>query len=296
MYAQIAANKRKSFLLVAFFMLFIFGLSWVLGRIAGWGYEGLILAIIISLGLTFGSYYSSDKIILAISRARPVNREEFPYLFHTVEGLALAAGLPTPRLFVIEDSSPNAFTTGRNPQKAIIVVTRGLVGKLNRLELEGVIAHEMAHIKNYDVLLQTVVVVMVGVVVLLSDWLIRSFFWGRSRSYRRQDRGKGNIGVLFVIMAIVFALLSPLVAQLIRLAVSRQREFLADAQGAFLTLKKISQDEEPLEVANKATAHLFIVNPLEKIQGRVNRLFQTHPPVEERIAVLEKMSFISHRK
>lgn len=300
MYEQIASNKRKSYLLVVFFMIFVFALSWLLGRTAGWGWEGLILASVISLGLTFGSYYASDKIILAISRARPVSREEFPYLFHTVEGLALAAGLPTPRCYLIEDSSPNAFTIGRNPQKAIIVVTRGLVEKLNRLELEGVIAHEMAHIKNYDVLLQTVVVIMVGVVVLLSDWILRSFFWGRSRSYRGQNRGKGNIGALLVIVAVLLAILSPLAAQLLRFAVSRKREFLADAQGAFLTryppglasaLRKISQDKEPLEVANKATAHLFIVNPLEKVQGRVNRLFQTHPPVEERIAALEKMSF-----
>lgn len=299
MYEQITSNKRKSLFLVLIFILFIFLLTWILGRLIGLGGEALIAAVIISGGMAVGSYYTSDKIVLAISRARPLRKEEYPYLYHTIEGLALAAGLPPPRCYIIEDTAPNAFATGRNPEKAIIVVTRGLVEKLNRLELEGVIAHEMAHIKNYDVLLQTLAVVMVGVVVLLSDWVLRSFFWGRFGGRRRDDRGKGNLGVVLVVMALILAILSPLIAQLLRFALSRRREFLADAQGVMFTryppglmsaLRKISQDREPLEVANKATAHLYIVNPLDKLQGRVNRLFQTHPPIEERIAALEKIS------
>jgi len=299
MYEQIAANKRKSFFLVLIFLLLIFALTWILGRQIGWGVEALIVAAVISGGMAWGSYYSSDKIVLALSRAKPLRREEYPYLFHTVEGLALAAGLPPPRCYLIEDTAPNAFATGRNPEKAVIVVTRGLVEKLNRLELEGVIAHEMAHIKNYDILLQTLAVVMVGVVVLLSDWLLRSFFWGRFGDRRRAKRGKGDLGIILALVALLLAVLSPLIAQLLRLALSRRREFLADAQGVMLTryppglasaLKKIAQDKEPLEVANKATAHLYIVNPLENIQGKVNRLFRTHPPIEERIAALERMS------
>lgn len=299
MYEQIAANKRKSFLLISIFLLLIFALTWILGRQLGLGVEALIVAVFISGAMTLGSYYSSDKIILALSRAKPLRREEYPYLFHTVEGLALAAGLPTPRCYLIEDTAPNAFATGRNPEKAVIVVTRGLVEKLNRLELEGVVAHEMAHIKNYDILLQSLAVVMVGVIVLLSDWLLRSFFWGRFGGRRRTKRGKGDLGMILAAVALLLAVLSPLIAQLLRLALSRRREFLADAQGVMLTryppglasaLRKIAQDKELLEVANKATAHLYIVNPLDNIQGRVNRLFRTHPPIEERIAALEKMS------
>lgn len=300
MYEQIAANKRKSFLLISIFLLLIFALTWILGRQLGLGVEALIVAVFISGAMTLGSYYSSDKIVLALSRAKPLRREEYPYLFHTVEGLALAAGLPTPRCYLIEDTAPNAFATGRNPEKAVIVVTRGLVEKLNRLELEGVVAHEMAHIKNYDILLQSLAVVMVGVIVLLSDWLLRSVFWGRFGDRRRTKRGKGDLGMILAAVALLLAVLSPLIAQLLRLALSRRREFLADAQGVMLTryppglasaLRKIAQDKEPLEVANKATAHLYIVNPLDNIQGRVNRLFRTHPPIEERIAALEKMSY-----
>lgn len=263
----------------------------------GFGPHGLILAVFIASAMTLGSYYASDKIVLAISRAKPVKKKDYPYLYNVVEGLAIAAGLPKPRCYIINDTAPNAFASGRNPQKSVIVVTKGLLEKLNRVELEGVIAHEMAHIKNYDVLVQTLAVVMVGVVALLSDWILRSFFWGGGR---RREKGKGGGGgaAIFVVVGLVLAVLSPLVAQLIRLAISRRREFLADANGALLTryppglasaLRKLAADKEPLEAANKATAHLYIVNPLTDIKGKVNALFSTHPPVEERIAVLEKM-------
>lgn len=297
MYEQITSNKVKSFLLVLFFIAFVFLLVWVFEELTGWGRGGFILALVISVVMAVGGYYYSDRIVLAISRARAVTREEFPYLYHTVEGLAIAAGLPAPRCYVIEDTAPNAFATGRNPKNSVICVTTGLLQKMNRLELEGVIAHEMSHIKNYDMLLQTVAVVMVGVVALLSDWMLRSLWWGGGRRKSR-DRS-GNAGAILLLVGIVLAILSPLVAQLMQLAISRRREYLADASAAMLTrypaglasaLRKIASDPEPLEAANKATAHLYIVNPLKNIGGKVNRLFSTHPPIEERIAALEKMS------
>lgn len=298
MYEQIASNKVKSFVLVLFFIAFVFLLVWIFEELTGWGRGGFILALVIAVVMAAGSYYYSDRIVLAISRARPVTREEFPYLYHTVEGLAIAAGLPAPRCYVIEDTAPNAFATGRNPKNSVICVTTGLLQKMNRLELEGVLAHEMSHIKNYDVLLQTVAVVMVGVVALLSDWMLRSLWWGGGRRKSRDRSGKA--GAILLLVGIVLAILSPLVAKLMQLAISRRREYLADASAAMLTrypaglasaLRKIAADPEPLEAANKATAHLYIVNPLKNLGGKVNRLFSTHPPIEERIAALEKMSF-----
>ncbi len=299
MYEQIASNKRRSFFLIVFFLALIFLLAWLFEQMMGWGTEGLVAAVVIAVAMTIGSYYASDKIVLTMSKARPVTKEEYPYLYNVVEGLTIAAGLPQPRCYVIDDTAPNAFATGRNPENSVIVVTTGLLDKLNRVELEGVIAHEMSHIKNYDVRLQTLTVVMVGVVALLSDWMRRSFWFGGGRR-RSSDRSKGGGGgaALIMILALVMAILSPLIAQLIRLAVSRKREFLADASGAMLTryppglasaLRKISADTEPLEAANKATAHLYIVNPLLEHGGRINKLFSTHPPIEERIAALEKM-------
>ena len=295
MYEQIASNKRKSFFLILFFLCLVFALAWLLGELTNLGPQGLILAIIIAVALTFGSYYSSDKIVLAISKARPVTKKEYPHLYNVVEGLAIAAGLPKPRCYIIDDTAPNAFATGRNPKNSVVVVTTGLLQKLNRAELEGVIAHEMAHIKNYDILVMTLTVVMVGVVALLSDWILRTFLWG---GRRRSSKDGGNIGMIIVVVGLVLAIFSPLIAQLIRMAVSRKREFLADANGAFLTryppglasaLKKLDADREPLEAANKATAHLYIVNPLKEIKGNVNKLFSTHPPIKERVAALEKM-------
>jgi len=295
MYEQIASNKRKSFLLVFCFIAFIFLLAWLFEQLAGMGTSGLVLALIIASVSAFASYYASDKIVLAISRARPVTKEEFPHLYNVVEGLAIAAGIPAPRCYVIEDTAPNAFATGRNPKNSVICVTTGLLEKMNRVELEGVISHEMSHIKNYDVLVQTLTVVMVGVIALMSDWILRSFLWG---GRRRGGRDKGGAGAILIVVGLVLAVLSPIISQLIRLAISRKREFLADASGAMITryppglasaLRKLDADTEPLEAANKATAHLYIVNPLKDIKGKVNRLFSTHPPIEERIAALEKM-------
>jgi len=297
MYEQIARNKWKSIGLIAFFIAFIFLLTWFFEVLTGWGKGGLVLAVVVSMVMAAIGYYSSDKIVLGISRARPATKEEFPYLYNVVEGLAIAAGTPAPRCYVIDDTAPNAFAAGRKPETAVICVTTGLLEKLNRAELEGVIAHEMSHIKNYDVRLQTLVVVMAGVVALLSDWMLRSFMWGGGR--RRSNRsGGGAAGGILILVGLALAVLSPFIATIIQLAVSRKREFLADASGAMLTrypaglasaLRKIAADKEPLEAANKATAHLYIVNPLKDIKGAVNRLFSTHPPIEERIAALEKM-------
>jgi heat shock protein HtpX len=298
MYEQIARNKWKSLFLIFFFLCLIFLLTWVFEKMAGWGTEGLVLAVIVAGAMTFVSYYSSDKVVLAISRAKPVEKKDYPYLYNVVEGLAIAAGLPPPPCYIIDDTAPNAFATGRNPQHSVIVVTTGLLEKLNRAELEGVIAHEMSHIRNYDVLVQTLTVVMVGVVALLSDWMLRTFWWGGGRR-RSSERGRGGGAAgIFIIVGLVLAVLSPLISQLIHFAVSRKREFLADASAAMLTryppglasaLRKLTADKEPLEAANKATAHLYIVNPLIDIGGSVNKLFSTHPPIEERIAALEKM-------
>jgi heat shock protein HtpX len=297
MYEQISSNKRKSFFLILFFLGLIFLLAWLFGQVTELGSYALIPATIIAILMTIGSYYGSDKIVLAVSRARPVSREEYPYLYNVVEGLAIAAGLPKPRCYIINDSAPNAFASGRNPENSVIVVTTGLLDKLNRAELEGVIAHEMSHIKNYDILVQTLAVVMVGVVVLLSDWILRSFLWGGGRR-RNSDKQGGNAGAILIVVALVLAVLAPLFAQLLKLAVSRKREYLADANGALLTryppglasaLKKLSADREPLEAANKATAHLYIVNPLKDIKGKMNVMFSTHPPIEKRIEALENM-------
>ncbi len=295
MYEQIAANKRKSALVVSLFVLFIFALAAAFGALVGLGEAGIVAAFVLAGGLALISYYQSDKVVLAISHARPATQEEFPYLVNTVEGLAIAAGVPMPRCYVIDDTAPNAFATGRNPRTAVICVTTGLLGKMNRAELEGVIAHEMSHIKNLDIRLQTIVVVMVGVAALLSDWMLRSVLWGGGRRGGSRDKGAGAI---LAVVGLLLAAFSPIIAQLLQLAISRRREFLADADGAMLTrypaglasaLRKIAADTEPLEAANKATAHLYIVNPLKDIKGAVNRMFSTHPPIEERIAALEKM-------
>jgi heat shock protein HtpX len=299
MYEQISRNKWKSAALILFFVAFIFLLTWFFEYLTGWGKGGLVLAVVVAMTMAAAGYYASDKIVLTISRARPATKDEFPYLYNVVEGLAIAAGLPAPRCYVIDDTAPNAFAAGRKPETAVICVTTGILEKLNRVELEGVIAHEMSHIKNFDVRLQTLVVVMAGIVALLSDWMLRSFMWGGGRRRGGRSRsGSGGAGGILILVGLVLAVLSPFIATIIQLAVSRKREFLADASGAMLTrypaglasaLRKISADTEPLEAANKATAHLYIVNPLKNIKGGVNKLFSTHPPIEERIAALEKM-------
>jgi heat shock protein HtpX len=292
MYEEIAANRRRSFVLITLFVVFLLFLGWIFGQIYGSGVAGIGIALGVAVFVSLFTFFHGDKMVLSISRARPVDRRENPYLANVVEGLAIAAGVPAPKSYIIRDSAPNAFATGKDPGNSSVVVTTGLLDKLNRLELEGVIAHEMSHIKNYDIRYATLVAILVGTVALLSDWMRRSFFY---RGRRRKRRAGGGIVIL---IALVLAILAPIIAQLIRSALSRQREYLADAGGALLTrypeglasaLEKISKDTEPLEAANKATAHLYIVNPLLEHRGKLNTLFSTHPPAQDRIRRLRGM-------
>ena len=298
-YEQVDNNKRKSFLVMLFFTIFVAGFAYVLGKASGYGLSWAGLALVFSGLMSYVSYYFSDKIILTMSGAREADRKK-DFNFYTVaENLAMTAGLPKPRLYVIEDTAPNAFATGRDPQHAVICATSGLLAKLDRTELEGVISHEISHVSNYDILLMSIVTVMVGLVTLLADWFLRSTLWGRGRD---NDRNSNQLQMIFFVVGIVLALLSPLIANLIKLAISRRREFLADASAVKITrfpdgliraLQKISADKEPLEAANKATAHLYIVNPLRNTHSGVGwfaGLFNTHPPLEERIKTLKAMS------
>jgi heat shock protein HtpX len=306
-YEAVSANKRKSALVIVFFVLFVTLTAYVITQALGYylgyapgglGYFGV--ALIISGVSSFVGYYYSDSIVLGISGARPADRKRDFQFYTVVENLCIATGLPKPKLYVIDDSAPNAFATGRDPNHAVICATTGLLDKLNRTELEGVIGHELTHVRNYDTRLQSVVAVMVGLVALLGDILLRAGFWGRGG--RSRDSEGNQIGAIFLIVGIAFAILSPIIAQLIQLAISRRREFLADAgsveitrqpEGLISALKKISADTEPLEAANKATAHLYIVNPFKGrghgMVGTFANLFNTHPPVEERIKALNAM-------
>lgn len=296
MFDEVRGNKIRSVLLISLFIVVIGLLGAVLGLYYGTMYFGIVLAVVFSLVYAFIGLYSGDRMILSMSGARPVTKKEYPYLFHTVEGLAIAAGIPTPKAYVIDDTALNAFATGRDPAHASITVTTGLLQKLNRQELEGVVAHEMSHIKNFDIRFMMLTAILVGIAVLLSDFLLRSLWFGSSRN-NRESRSGG--AMILIVVAIVLAILTPIIGELIKLAISRRREFLADASGALLTryppglasaLKKISKDPDPLvDKANKATAHLFISTPFRKTKGTVTNLFATHPPIEERIKRLEEM-------
>lgn len=283
------------------FVLVVTLFAWFLAEILDYGLGMVGTALIVAGLMSFFGYWWSDKIILTISGARPASKKQDFQFFTVCENLAMTARLPMPKLYVIEDSSPNAFATGRDPQHAVICATTGLLSKLNRTELEGVIAHELSHVRNYDTRLMSIVVILVGMITLLADWFLRSMSFGS----RRRGEKENNVGIIFFLIGIVLILLSPIVARLIQLALSRRREFFADASAAMLTrypdglaraLEKISADKEPLEVANKATAHLFIVNPFrEGVYPERSRrswfanLFNTHPPIEERIRALKEM-------
>jgi len=295
MYAQISSNVWKSVLLVVVFMAVLIGLGYLFSEVTGFPYI-LPVAVVIAVAGSIGSYYYSDRIVLGMSQARPANREEHAFIMNSVEGLALAAGIPVPRIYVIDDTAPNAFATGRDPQHAVICVTTGLMQKLDRIELEAVIGHEMAHIKDYDIRFMALVAILAGTIVLISDWLLRSMWWGGGRD--RDDDREGGSNPILMLVAIAAAILAPIIATLIQLSISRKREYLADAQGALLTrypdglasaLAKIAADPEPLEAANKATAHLYIYNPLREHGGFLNSLFSTHPPIEDRIRRLKAM-------
>lgn len=295
-YTEISSNKRRTFFLIFVFLIFVIGLAWVFSYTYDIAWL-LPAAVIFSSVQAVASYWWSDKLVLAISAAKKIEKRDNPELYRIVENLSIAAGLPMPRLYIIADTAPNAFATGRDPKHAVIAVTTGLLEKLEKAELEGVIAHEFSHIGNYDIRLMSVVVVLVGIVVLISDWFIRARFWGIG------DDDDNKAGALFALVGIVLALLAPLFANLIKLALSRKREFLADADGALLTrnpeglasaLEKISADTEPLEVANRATAHMYIANPLKDHEGKdaigwFSGLFSTHPDPKLRIAKLREM-------
>ena len=302
-----SANKWKSAIIVVLFVAFVFLATYILTNAYGYyvGYQpgglGFFgIALIVSGVSSFFGYFYSDKIVLGISGARQANSTEDKLFSQVAENLCIGAGIPKPKLYVIEDTAPNAFATGRDPEHAVICATTGLLSKLDRTELEGVVAHEISHIRNYDIRLMSVVSVMVGLVALLGDWFLRVRFWGGAKN---RDKDSGNLGAIIMVLGIIFAILSPIIAQLIQLAISRRREFIADAgsieitrqpRGLISALEKISADTEPLEAANKATAHLYIVNPFKKGSNKAVAtfagLFNTHPPILERIKALKSMT------
>lgn len=278
------------------FLIFIIVLGWLFSYLFG-SRNILFFAVIFSILSSIGSYWYSDKIVLAMTRARPVDKKDNPELYRLIENLSITAGLPLPKIYIIEEAQPNAFATGRDEKHAVVAITRGLLEKLERVELEGVIAHEFSHIGNKDMLLQTVVVIFVGVVAILSNFFLRASFWG-GMGGRRRSRDSG--AAILAILGILAAILAPIAATLIQLAISRKREFLADASGALLTrypdglaraLEKISADQNLLRIASDATAHLFIASPFRGKQAVswFTKLFMTHPPVEDRIKALREM-------
>jgi heat shock protein HtpX len=308
MYERVSSNVRKTWLLIFVFIAFVAMIGWLFGYFTGSGFWGLGIAVGIALVMTWGSYFSSDKIALAMSRAKPADGQRFTQLHNVVEGLAIAAGVPKPRVYVVDDTAPNAFATGRNPDHAAIAVTTGLLAKMDRNELEGVIAHELSHIQNRDTLVMTIAVTLVGVIVLLADWLLRALWWGGG------DNRRGGLGAPIAILGFVLLLLAPLIAQLLQFAISRRREFLADADAVMLTryppgligaLEKLRHDATVVRTASRATAHLWIESPIARraSPGRrgagksgawLNRLFDTHPPLEDRIAALHSSALGSH--
>lgn len=295
---HVSQNVFKTWLIMFFFSLFTVGVVYVIAKGMGFGEMGGLgiigMALIVAGVMNFISYYWSDKIVLGISGAKLIEKKNNPEIYRLVENLCIATGLPTPRIYLLEDTAPNAFATGRDPKHAAVALTTGILQKLNKQELEGVIAHELSHVGNRDTLVMTVVSVLVGTIALLSDWFLRSMWYGGSND--RDSRGN----TVFVVIAIVAAILAPIVAVLIQLAISRRREFLADASAVLLTrypqglanaLLKISSDKEPLEAANRGTAHLYIVNPLKgrEAVSWFASLFNTHPPIKERVKALQEM-------
>ena len=304
MYNQIDQNKSNTRILMYLFVFFVaiigyvFGLAWAGSN----GQEAIgIMGIvgIIAIFYAFISYYAAGKMTLAISHAKKIKKRDNPRLYRTVENLCIASGLPTPTIYLIDDTALNAFATGRDPNHAAVAITKGLLDKLDKVELEGVMAHELSHVKNYDIRLQSITVALIGLIALLSDIFLRSIFYGGGRR-RSSNKGSGKGQMILLLIGIILAILAPIIAKLMHLAISREREYLADASGALITrypeglaraLEKISADHEPLEAANKATAHLYISNPLRNEKGMkwLNKMFSTHPPAEERIARLRKM-------
>jgi heat shock protein HtpX len=306
MYDQVGQNKRRTALLIGIFVLLTFAVFAVISHQFKLGPAGIVFAAIAAATTTTISYWTSDRVALAMSQARPAQPEQYLQLHNLVEGLCLAGGLPKPRIYVINDSAPNAFATGRNPGHAAIAVTTGLLEKMNRVELEGVLAHELAHIKNYDILVSTIAVTMVGMITIATDLSMRAWSWGGGD---RQDRGgsessdSGPFGALLAIVGVLLLVFAPLIAQLIQFAISRNRETLADVSGAELTryppgmisaLEKLRDDQTVVRSHSRATAHLWIESPLprdatEGKHSRLNKLYDTHPPLDERIELLRQL-------
>ena len=294
---RIAVNRRNSLLLIAAFIAFVAVFGYVIGY--AWigdptgAIFGLVLAFVVGTVSGLITYYGGGRMVLAASRAREISHDDAPVLFNVVEEMAIAAGLPMPKVYIIDDSAPNAFATGRDPEHAVVAVTSGLLEKLDRDELQGVIAHEMSHVGNFDIRYAMLVGVLVGTTVLISDFFLRGLWFGGGRR-----QGGGQAQIIMLVVAILLAILAPLFARLIQLSISRQREYLADATAVRLTrnpkgladaLQKISGDREVLEAANRATAHLYIANPIKKFEKRSKGLFSTHPPMEQRIEILRQM-------
>lgn len=292
-YNSISSNKWKTWAVMLLFVVFITTLVYVFSKALGFGDLSIVgIALILSGIMSIGSYYYSDKLVLATTGAREIKKSDFPDYFRTVENLCIGAGLPTPKIYVVDDPSPNAFATGRDPKHAVVCATTGLLNMMTEAELEGVIAHELSHIKNYDVRLMGVVAILVGFIAIISDLFLRISFFS--------DRDDNRGSAIFLIVALIFAILSPLAATLIQLAVSRKREFLADASGALLTrypeglasaLEKLHRDKTAPRTASNATAHLYIENPFDnkRVKNFFTGLFNTHPPLEERIKILRSM-------
>ena len=288
-YTEIRNNNFKTYLLLFFFFIFVILIAIALKHIFAFsGFGILFFAVVIAIIYALVGYYKGDKIVLSTSKAKPADEQKFMHLHNVVEGLAIAAGIPKPKVYIIQDDSPNAFATGRDPEHASVVVTTGLLKIMNREELEGVIGHELSHVRNRDIRVMTIVTVLFGLIAMASDIALRSLFWGGGNR-------EGN-NQLMLIIAVVFVVLAPIVAMMIQMAISRKREFLADASSAQLTrypqglanaLKKISQTTKPVAVATKGTAHMYIANPLRGRQ--FSKLFDTHPPIQKRIAKLESM-------
>lgn len=298
-YSAISANKNKTWLIMLLFVLIITTVVYVFCQALGYGLGFVGIALILAGFTSIGSYYYSDKIVLATSRAKPIQKSDNPELFRIVENLCIGDGLPMPKIYIINDVSPNAFATGRDPKHAIVCVTSGILQLLDKSELEGVIAHELSHVKNFDIRLMGIVTVLVGFIAILANLFMNQLMWG-GLGRDREDRNSGNLQAVFLIIGIALAILSPIAATLIQLAVSRKREFLADASGVLLTrypealanaLEKLSNDPHSLKSASNATAHLFIVNPFKgkDTKQMFVSLFDTHPSIAERIKILRSM-------
>ena len=302
----IAKNRRNSFILIGGFMLFFVGMGFLIGMVWGGGqaaFSIMVAAIagIVAFILTLASYFGGSSALLGMSRAKEITHADDPQLFNVVEEICLAGGMPVPRIYLINDTAMNAFATGRNPRHASVAITVGLRSKLTRDELQGVMAHELSHIRNYDILYAMLMAVMVGVLVMLCDIFLRSMLWGGARRRgSRSSNGKGNpLQLVLIVVALVLAIIAPILARIIQMSLSRQREYLADAGSVELTrnpegligaLNKLGGDVEVLEVANRATAGLYFVNPIKKFEKRASSIFCTHPPIEDRVARLQQLT------